>query len=370
MKFQYYILLAIAIIFSKVLYAFDSDSTKSKYGKVSISGYVDAYYALYTDSLPIGALQKYTTVSPESNLIGLNIAQLTASYEHAITRAQITLHHGDIARATWDPRYHYIQEGYVGLKLYRDWWLYGGLFATHLGTESFLPKNNWVSSTSVATYIGPFFQAGMKLAFEKYDGFTLELWGLNGYNQFDDINSAKSFGLLLGKELTENLSIGYSNITGNEALPSDTVRLFRIYNNAYLNYETDRIGLQIGGDVATQSNSNIEDNTKSALLYNILATFRFKFNDQLSITSRIEYYNDNSAIVSVPTLNTGGKVQGLELIGGTLGLEYKPSVNSFIRLETRYITTPDQEMFTNYDGNATTDRMEGMFTFGMWFGND
>src|SRR5205085_421107 len=58
----------------------DSVAVKRDSAKIEISGYVDAYYAFYTDSVGTGNFQKFPSVSPRSNQFGLNVAMLTAKY--------------------------------------------------------------------------------------------------------------------------------------------------------------------------------------------------------------------------------------------------------------------------------------------------
>ena len=54
----------------------------------------------------------------------------------------MTLHYGDNAQATWDKTFNMVQEANIDVHLFPNWRLDAGLFRTHFGTESFLPKNN------------------------------------------------------------------------------------------------------------------------------------------------------------------------------------------------------------------------------------
>src|SRR6185295_13901862 len=78
--------------------AFSQDTLKQeppRHDSVSFSGYVDAYYALYSDSIGLNDYQKFTSVSPRSNQFGLNVAMFTAKYFSKDVRGQFTLHYGD-----------------------------------------------------------------------------------------------------------------------------------------------------------------------------------------------------------------------------------------------------------------------------------
>src|SRR4051812_142697 len=65
----------------------------------SITAYVDAYYAYYTDSVGPGNFQKFPTVSPRSNNPSLNTAQLAFQYNADNVRGTAVFHFGDISNA-------------------------------------------------------------------------------------------------------------------------------------------------------------------------------------------------------------------------------------------------------------------------------
>jgi len=63
----------------------------NKHSPFTFLGYADAYYAFYTDSLGTGNYQKFTSVSPRSNQIGLNVAMASVKYTADRVRATIAL---------------------------------------------------------------------------------------------------------------------------------------------------------------------------------------------------------------------------------------------------------------------------------------
>src|SRR5438309_2233621 len=101
--------------------AFAQDSTK--HSLVSWSGYIDVYAAHYADSVGPGNYQKYPSISPRSNQIGLNVVMFTAKYSAKRVRATATLHFGDIPASTWSTKYNFIQEANAGVLLCNKLWL-------------------------------------------------------------------------------------------------------------------------------------------------------------------------------------------------------------------------------------------------------
>lgn len=84
---------------------------------LTFSGYIDSYYAYYTDSVGIGNFQKFPTTSPRSNSLGLNLAMITAKYTTEKFRSTISLHYGDIVRSSWSTDYSFLQEAHAGFML-------------------------------------------------------------------------------------------------------------------------------------------------------------------------------------------------------------------------------------------------------------
>lgn len=334
--------------------------------QVTLSGYTDVYYATFSDESPTDALQPYTTVSPRSDRFGLNVAQIGVLYRAERLRGTVILHYGDIAEATWSETFRAVQEANVGIMLFDDWWLDAGFFATHIGTESFLPKNNWLSSTAVATFNEPFFQSGARLSYEGSEAFTAQMHVVSGYNFFLDVNDAKSVGVLLSYVADDQWSITYTNLLGRESLDGVSPSQVRFYHNLYLNGAIrEKLLLTIGGDLGTQTNSALGDAGATALMYNALATVRYQCTPVWSVTARGEIFSDPDGFISGALLTETEGVAGLQLAGVTLGAEYRPTDNSYVRIEGRNLTTDDA--LTLFDQGTDNVRYEWMVTTGFYF---
>ncbi len=326
--------------------------------------YTDVYYSKFTNEIGPNELQPFTTVSPRNERFGLNVAQTGLSYEAERLRSNFTLHYGDISQATWSQEFPNVQEANLGFRITGDWWIDAGFFTTHIGTESFLPKNGFLSSTAVATYNEPFYQAGAKVSYEGSGKFYAEFWMVNGYNRFLDVNNAKSVGLLFSYFLNENSSITYTNLFGRESPDAAFPSQFRTYNNLYFNSEFDeKIFLTIGADMGTQTNSEITDPSGTAVMYNALATLRYQFEEKYSLTTRLELFNDRHGFISGLLPVSNGVDQGLQLWGITFGGEYKPASNAYIRTETRFLKVDENTPL--FSGNKDPfRRWEIMVTMG------
>ncbi len=334
----------------------------------SVTGYVDAYYAYYTDSVGPGNFQKFPGVSPRSNNPSLNTAMLSLNYTSDKLRATTVLHFGDIAAAGWAPEpYNHIMEAHVGIKIVNKLWIDAGFFRTHFGTESILPSENITSSIAVGTFYEPLYESGIRLNYDPTPKLDINLFLLNGYNVFVDNNNKKSFGLAATYAFNESAGIGYTNYTGDETPVGKSGSHLRIHNNVFFNFQKRKIKLQVGGDLCMQQNSDLATGTETATMYSGLATLKYQFVPKVAVYGRAEVFSDPDGWMSGVIKDYYGKPTGYKLWGITAGLEVKPTAESYVRLEARYLQMQkDQYIFMN-GGDVQNARFEIMVNAGVTF---
>ena len=335
---------------------------------IKISGYIDTYYAYYTDSVGTNNYQKIPDISPKCNQFGLNIIQITAQYSGEKVRAIGTLHYGDLPSAAWSPAYNMIQEANVGVRVTKKIWLDAGFFKTHIGTEALLPKDNIASSLSVITFYEPWWQTGIKLTYTPTDKLLIALHVLNGYNTFVDNNKSKSLGLSLAYTLGEKGSIGYYNLIGEESSEGTPSKHLRFLNNLVFNYQfTKKLKANIGIDYITQKNSGTIDTSKTASVYSGIITLKYQIKPKFGIYARGETFSDKNGFLTGIITDAKGKKTGFISNGATVGLEYKPTDNSFIRIEGRDLIMNENQKIFRTDGKNTNSRLETMINIGISF---
>ncbi len=342
-----------------------SQDVENEAHQIKLSGYVDTYFSGYDNDLDQDEFQPFITAGARDNSFGVNVAQLGLSYNYKTIRSHIILHYGDIPQATWSSDFNTIQEANVGLRLSKGLWLDAGFFATHIGTESFLPKNNMLSSTAFKTFNEPFYQAGAKLTYTNTH-WEFQLWVANGYNSFLDNNDAKSIGAYINYKLSPNTSIVYTNLYGRESEDALTVKQNRFYQNLYINHHwNNKVFLQVGFDYGIQTNSDLEDADKTAQMFAGLLTARYQFNPRFSITGRAEIFNDESGFISGTVSDANGNISGVELSGFTFGAEYKPLEGCYLRAEARHTRALNNAAIFVVNGNSVDQRNELLMTLGL-----
>lgn len=361
--------LIVTFMFSSILFAQtakceESDSTKAK---ILISGYVDAYYASYSDQVGNGNFQKFPSISPRSNQFGLNTAQVTAQYDAAKTRGIITVHFGDIAKGAWSATYNNIMEAHAGILLCKNVWLDAGFFRTHFGTEGLLPKENITSSVSVNTFYEPYFESGVRLSYTPNAKLTIYLYGLNTYGVYEENNNHKSFGALITYALSDKGNIGYSNYIGDDT-PTDVYGSHtRIHQNVFLNYQYKKLKMQIGGDYCMQANSKITDTTASASMMSGVAALKYQLNPKYAVYGRFEWFSDPDGFMGGIIIDKQFKATGYKLTGITLGAEFKPTPETYLRLEGRSLQMDKNQEIFYWNDKAQSQRLEVLVNLGITF---
>jgi len=360
-----------------------SDSSKHM---LNLEGYVDAYFALSTDSnsyVP-GSTDLFQTVAPRNDQFSINVARLKVNYQSPKLRSTISMFWGDIPRYSWSTEapYNNIQEANVGIKITKGLWVDAGFFSTYVGGEQLLPKDNLMSIIAFGTVHEPFFMAGTILSWEPTTKFTGKLVFANDYYFFSDPNSLsnKAVGVLLTYRPKPEMSLTYNNIILNRSPAGVSTDAYRIYNNINYQYINGRLSTLVSFDFGYEQNVRL-DSTKTvrfATFFSGEIAVKYRFIRKGSVFSRLEFFNDKHAAISnLPTVehdprplprNRKGEIQGLVSNGFCFGGEYAPSRQSYIRFESRLVNlSKDIPWFKSLKGHMTNQRLELLITFGISF---
>jgi len=339
----------------------DVDST----GKLILGGYVSAYYAYYTDTAGPNNYQKFPTISPQSDAFGLNIVQLSAKYSSSRFRGNFTLHYGDIPQSAWSPQFNNIQEANVALKICKPVWIEAGFFRTHLGLESIQPRENIASSMASTTYFEPYYLSGAKLTYRLNGKLTLQAGVFNSFNGFVENNKNKAVCGSILYEPNKNLSITFNSITSDDSLPKASRT--RVYNNIFAVYRSKKFHVGAELNYGMQQHSDLETGTHTAYMYSGLIAAKYKMHKYVSVYTRFEFFEDSDEILTGPVINDLHKFVGLNILGGTGGVELKVIANSYFRVEYRYLQTNSSEKVFYYNSESRDYRHEFQTTLGVWF---
>jgi hypothetical protein len=335
-------------------------------GRFTLSGYIDTYGASYSDENKESEYVKFPTSAPRNNQFGLNILQLSARYESTDFHGTGTLFYGDIPASAWSVKFNPIQEANVGFRVWRKLWLDAGFFRTHIGLESIQPRENMTISFATTSYFEPYFLSGGKLTWAQSEKWSFQLNVFNGFNTFVENNANKAIGASVSYT-NKSFQSTFSVIACDESPDGTSVDQTRLYNNWIGVYKTNRWSLGYEVNYGIQTNSTLVDSSKTAFVFSTLLATKYRLTSKLAGYIRYEYFNDLNEILTGPVENQNHQLIGLELNGLTLGIEFKPIPNSYLRLETRYLTaTPNERIFYS-NGKDLNYRYEFIAGLGVWF---
>jgi len=363
MKSFLYIILF--VVFSIAVYTSDNDL------EVKIGAYVDTYIATDNDNEPDGDSEyfdhfarKYSVNDLQKNNFSINIAQVSASIDYNnFIRSVITLHYGDMPTVAFNTENLFgIQEAYVGIKVIDNLWVDAGYFLTHIGSEAVLPKDNWLTSHSMVTYVEPFYHAGVRAL---YDNGILSagLHFLNSGVGYFENNDNKTLGYNLGYSAGDIFTINLAGMIGNE-IPGGSINAkTNMYNNLSLeSHPTDKLAFKAQFDYASLEDGYMQDRElESATYMGFVVQGRYQILEKFAATARFAYFDDTKGYASIYASG----------MGITAGVEYKPTDFSYLRLEGRMLNFDDSDesagnQFHDADGELTNTRMELMINFGVY----
>ncbi len=363
------VVLVSTLILSSAVYAQNTATSAGADSAAAVSlkfnGYIDSYYAMDNDAR--AAQNRFATnpLNIAKDKFALNIVQMSAVADAERYHAKITLQYGDIAQYDWvatgedilTPS-NRIQEAYAGLRLHEGLWIDAGYFLTHIGGEAITPRDNWLASVALITQFEPIFQSGVRLSWDATSDVSVSLHALNGYNRFTDNNEQKSIGWGISYKLSPSSTLALNGIAGNEQ-PAGSPSLMRVCNNLVFNTSlSDALKLKITADQGMQKIS--EDAASMSMVYGAFASLRYEINSGLFVSGRAEFFHDADGVLSGSTKMIAQ--------AATLGLEYRPVENAYVRCEARSMhDSMVDAMFENSNGTNSHSRLEGIFSLGVSF---
>lgn len=333
--------------------------------KIQWGGFIDGQYGLDFNSPPNGD-RSYSTQPARSNEFNLNLAFLEVKIESEKTRSRLALQAGTSVQSNYSSEpskgsvsggdlSRHIQEARVGYALSDSTWIDAGIFFAHVGSESFISRDNLVLTRSLVADYSPYYLAGVKLVHTLSDRLTLQFLVVNGWQNVSENNTDKAVGT--GVEYaTDQWSLAYNNLVGREISPdlngSPRSTEFRQFHNFSLKSRGLKswdwiaqfdIGFQKKPDSPSESSWN-----GASLMA------RYSFNPLQKIGLRAEAFQDSDQIIIVT--NTA---QGFNGAGASVGFDQTLEDGILWRTELRYLKAnhdvfPKESSFASENLTATT----------------
>lgn len=310
--------------------------------------FVDTYYAF--DANQPNRDRLYTTLPTRHNEFALNLAMIEARVASGEVRAHLALQAGTSVYANYstelrDPTksgaqladlLQNVQEANVGYKVSDSLWVDAGIFLSHIGSESFISKENWNYTRSLIADFSPYYQAGVRLSYDSGNSWSFQVHVLNGWQNLIETNTDKSLGTQVVFHPTDRFSVTHNALVGREAD-------LRVFQDLILKYRVfDFWEASITVDFGVQRRP-----FGFATWYGTSLQNRFKIDDKTHLSLRLENYADPDGVI-VPTTTASN----FQAVGASVNLDRKLSPELLWRNELRWLNARDA-IFPSNSGSST-----------------
>jgi hypothetical protein len=330
-----------------------SDTIWTKPPKITISGFVDAFYIYDFNKPTTVQRQPFLYNHNRHNEINVNLALVQFSAIHEKYRAQLGMQMGTYAHDNYvneQPIFQFVNEAYVGISLNKknNLWVDAGIFNSHLGFESVISAENLILSRSLSSENSPYFLSGARIQYSPSSKWLFLGVITNGWQRIQRVpgNSILSGGTQITYTPSSKYQFNWSTFIGTD--DPDSTRRVRFFNNFHgIFHFSDRWSGIAGIDIGFQQKFKGSSDYTIWFTPNIIAQYQLSKNWKTSF--RLEYYQDENGVI-IPT----GTANGFKTFGLTYNLRYSPIPNITCSFETRWFSSKD-EIFITPSGVSSND---------------
>jgi hypothetical protein len=339
---------ALALALPAAALAQEADSTP----RLTFGAFIDTYYA-YDFGRPESHDRAFTTQAARHDELNVNLAHVSVQYAAPTTRARLALQAGTSVQVNYafEPEeiggqtnhLPLIQEATLGVAVAPTLWIDGGIFFSHIGSESWISIDNPTYTRSLPSEFAPYYQAGVRATWNATPTLTAQLNVINGWNLVAENNEDKALGVRLDWAASPALTVSYSNFVGREPHADLGEQGMRVFNDFSARFAPSERTTVVGTvDFGTQEGDS---------WYGASLLGRHWITPTLGINARVERFDDADGVVA-PGLRTWGASVGVDVARG----------NAMWRTEARFFSA-DDAIFPDRDaGSGFSERSTALVT--------
>ena len=325
--------------------------------RVTFDGFVDAYVA-YDANRPRTLDRQYTTQPARHAEFNVNLAHLGATVQSSRVRARLALQAGTSVQSNYagEPTLgdvsgpelaRLLQEAYVGYRVGESLWIDAGVFFSHMGTESWVSADNIAYTRSLVADYSPYYSTGVRAQWAVSPTLSARVDVTNGWQNISETNTDKSVGARLDWTPREGRTLSAWSYAGNEA--GSRLRLFNGVGLVASVGERTELLAQLDYGVQDAPDGAAGNGDRDAWVGGTLIA-RYALAPTVRVVGRVEAYRDREELV----ITTPAGVPGLDLVGGSVGLDVSPQAGVLWRTELRgYRSADDVFRAAGADGGFT-----------------
>lgn len=334
--------------------------------KLTIGGYVDLYYGNTFSNTNSNNIPYFVSMA-RNNELTVNLAYLDLRYNSENFRARIVPGFGTYMNANYAAEpgsLRNIVEGSAGVKLSKtkEIWLDAGVLGSPYTNESAISKDHLMYTRSLAPEYVPYYLSGVKLSMPLSSKVNAYLYLLNGWQQIQDNNAGKSLGTQIEYRPDGNNLINWNTYIGDERSVASPESRMRYFTDLYWIYNKNKFSatacVYVGNQIKTGS-PTVQSNN---IWWQGNFIGRYSFTDRISLSGRVEYFNDENNIQITPINSVGA----FKTFSGGLCLNVKVNENAMFRFEGRHFTSNSELYLDN--NNVPTKNMTWIISnMTVWF---
>lgn len=300
-----------------------------------LGGFIDTYYA-FDFNRPPSRDRAFTTQPARHNEFNVNLAYLEGVLSADRLRGRFAVQLGTSVQANYasEPRSglysgpdvaRYIQEATIGAKLSEQLWLDGGIYLSHIGSESWISRDNLTYSRSFIADFSPYYQSGVKLTWQASPSVVAQVNVVNGWQIISENNGDKAIGGRIDWSINPAATLSVYNFVGNE-MPDSVPSQLRVFQGASLRFSgTGKLTVVGTVDLGSQIRDGSSDTWHGWALIS-----RVQLTPTVAVSGRLERYDDSDQVI----LNTETN-RGFRATGGSINVDVTTSRRLLWRTELR-----------------------------------
>jgi hypothetical protein len=305
--------------------------TLPKIKKLTVSGYVDAYYSYHFQN-PTPHSAEYFYSSAKRNEFSVNLAYVDLNYTSPSLKARFIPAVGTYMESNYAaerPIFRNVFQATGSVRLFRDFWLEAGVLPSPFGYETAISKDQLTYSRSFSAENSPYYLAGARLGIPVSEKISLSVYAINGWQNINETNKSKSFATQVQYKVNDHLLLNWSSYLGNEQTVDSLKASYRFFNDCYLFFNKGKWSVVALFDIGRQ---NVNDTVRVWHTANFKA--RYNITPKIALAGRAEYYSDPHSVIITPLSPT----KGFEVYGFSANVDYTPASDVLLRLEGRSLT--------------------------------
>lgn len=347
--------------------AMPDTSRGEKLEDLRIGAYLDVFGGWFSAENTGGSVPYFVSMN-RSREISVNLAMLDFRYAKKRVRARLMPGFGTYMNANYAAEpgsLAWLVEANVGYCLHpeKQIWLDAGVLSSPYSNESCISRDHLMYSRSLAPEYVPYYLSGIKLSMPLGKRLNLYLYGLNGWQQIQDRNSYPAFGSQLEWRSRKSL-INWNTFIGDERNAGSGIKAaqqrLRWFTDVYWVFNPDGKLSATACAYAGLQEYAVGWKFRKASWWQLNGILRYRWSERHSLSARLEYFSDPSAVVTEPLFgNTGFEI-------GSAGLCWNVHVsgNALFRVEGRQFFSRDSLFKEDKKGRQATWILTG---FTIWF---